>query len=168
MHTTKYVDDLIYDMQPRWRAVLFCLAAGQSISETSRTVHISRGAIYAMLADREFKEQLVVAQLSLAVSGTIEQQSTKYREKVLRSVVKLLEGLPKSKRLIEKFRRRLDVIDRMIGVGAVSSERVWDDVETLRIWKKNSPPMRKSVRRMIKLRRKRLRRDKLEQARYLE
>ena len=120
MSKTKMDNNFLLGFSARQRSVLYCLARGKSISETSRKLGVSRGAIYAWLNDPEFKKAVGIAQFNLAIADEIAERCFAYRQAVLRTIIKLLGKLPESegRRILSKFETKLDKIDQQAGIGA--------------------------------------------------
>ena len=97
----------------REAAVLIRLAAGKTISETARDLQMSRSTVYHLLREPEFKRAVIEEQRHLIAVGVIEDRCLRYRQKVLRAVIRTFAKMEGAEARLSQFKKKLDHIDRL-------------------------------------------------------
>ena len=159
-----------HSLSPRQTRVLFCLAQGETVAGTARKLKMSRTTIYKLLDRADFRQVLLQEQRNLAESDIVFRRSLRYRESLLKALVRLLRPLPKGDKVLKKFITQLRKIDGRAGLKDydMSSERVYKDMMLKMQMRKCPASMRQTVAKMVSNRRRKWHQRQVESAKQAD
>ena len=107
---------LLEHFSARRAGALIRLASGKSISQTARELRMSRTTVHRLLKEPEFKRAIVEEARHLVAVGVIEERCLRFRQKVLRAVIRTFAKMEGGEARLSQFKKKLDRIDSLAGM----------------------------------------------------